>query len=50
LAVQRVSKSKAASEQEETVLWKSMSPEMRAIKQFEIWRYKAKKKHSFLVD
>ena len=50
IAAQRVSKSKAADEQEETVLWKSMSPEMRSIKQFEIWRLKAKKKHSFLVD
>ena len=34
----------------ETVLWRSLSPAQRADKQFEIWRYKAKEKHDFLVD
>ena len=34
----------------ESVLWRSLSPAQRADKQFEIWRYKAKEKHDFLVD
>jgi hypothetical protein len=34
----------------ETVLWRSLSPAQRADAQFEIWRYKAKEKHDFLVD
>jgi hypothetical protein len=46
VAAQRVDK----SQREETVLWKSMSPEMRANKQFEIWRFKAKEKFDFLED
>lgn len=46
IAAQRVDRSKG----EETVLWKSMSPAMRAQKQFEIWRYKAKEKFDFLED